>query len=488
MEGYTKIGRIRPNYTGTWNAETAYTVLEMVKNEAGTASYIAKQDVPAGTPLTDEAYWAMVLDAGDVIAAAERATADANNAAQEYAELDGRVDQLSEDIDEIVVKKAPQDYAPDSVDDFVKTGASTNCELSYTDNTLTIDANAAVNHTIGMYIGNRVTVGKSYKISFDYTRLGTNGGVALTDGAGGPTIQMLTDAVSPGRYEGYFTATASMWLTIWMRYDVSTATISNISIIDSDAKTERAIKTELVRGLSAENMDASFLERIGYQQGPCDYDGCEISVFDKILCIGDSLTAGVFNHYADGEAKFVTIGKYSYPTYLQKLTGVPCENMGNGGYTSAGWYDLHAADDLSGFDCAIIQMGVNDAIQYNAWTDTSATAFANIINKLQTENPGVKIFVATIIPATSYTGERYDLISQGIREFVATLNDDNVILLDMAVYGHTADSTAYNRGHLSAYGYWRLASDYKSYIGWYMHNNKDVFGEIQFAGTDYQYN
>lgn len=81
MEGYTKIGRIRPNYTGAWNAGTAYTVLEMVKNEAGTASYIAKQDVPAGTPLTDEAYWAMVLDAGDVIDAAEKATERANKAA-----------------------------------------------------------------------------------------------------------------------------------------------------------------------------------------------------------------------------------------------------------------------------------------------------------------------------------------------------------------------------------------------------------------------
>lgn len=81
MEGYTKIGRIRPNYTGAWNAETAYTVLEMVKNEAGTASYIAKQDVSAGTPLTDEAYWAMVLDAGDVIDAAEKAADRANKAA-----------------------------------------------------------------------------------------------------------------------------------------------------------------------------------------------------------------------------------------------------------------------------------------------------------------------------------------------------------------------------------------------------------------------
>lgn len=119
MEGYTKIGRIRPNYTGTWNAETAYTVLEMVKNEAGTASYIAKQDVPAGTQLTDEAYWAMVLDAGDVIEAAEQAAADANKAAQEYSELDGKVEQLSEEVEQIANDQIPTEYVKQAVDNYV---------------------------------------------------------------------------------------------------------------------------------------------------------------------------------------------------------------------------------------------------------------------------------------------------------------------------------------------------------------------------------
>lgn len=82
MEGYTKIGRIRPNYTGAWDSTVNYTALEMVKNEAGTASYIAKKDVPAGTPLTDEAYWAMVLDVSDVIAESVAATERANAAAE----------------------------------------------------------------------------------------------------------------------------------------------------------------------------------------------------------------------------------------------------------------------------------------------------------------------------------------------------------------------------------------------------------------------
>ena len=99
MEGFVKIGRIRSNYTGTWNAETAYTVLEMVKNEAGTASYIAKQDVPAGTPLTDEAYWAMVLDAGDVIAAAEAAATSANNAATSANAAAAAANQAAQGID-----------------------------------------------------------------------------------------------------------------------------------------------------------------------------------------------------------------------------------------------------------------------------------------------------------------------------------------------------------------------------------------------------
>ena len=57
MAEYTKIGRIRPDYADTWDASRSYTALEMVKSADSYHAYIAKQDVPAGTPLTNADYW-----------------------------------------------------------------------------------------------------------------------------------------------------------------------------------------------------------------------------------------------------------------------------------------------------------------------------------------------------------------------------------------------------------------------------------------------
>ena len=35
-------------------------------------------------------------------------------------------------------------------------------------------------------------------------------------------------------------------------------------------------------------------------ENPCDYNGDEITVFSKIICIGDSITQGTFNHNEGG--------------------------------------------------------------------------------------------------------------------------------------------------------------------------------------------
>ena len=219
----------------------------------------------------------------------------------------------------------------------------------------------------------------------------------------------------------------------------------------------------------------------------CDYDGDEVCVFNKILCIGDSLTIGTFNYIVNGADEYVNDSKYSFPTYLSKITGVETTNKGSGEASSAEWYMQHSNEDWSGHDAAIIQLGVNDYYRYNGWTDTSKNAFSNIVNKLQAENKNIKIFIATIIPATSYSSSIFNVISEGIRSFVLERSDPNVILLDMAEYGHTADISAYNSGHLSALGYYRLAKDYKAYISYYISQNPSKFKEVQFIGTNYVY-
>lgn len=223
----------------------------------------------------------------------------------------------------------------------------------------------------------------------------------------------------------------------------------------------------------------------------CDYSGTAITTFNKCLCIGDSLTYGGFN--ADNVDPDVGIEvlaeKYSYPTYLGKLTGIDIVKKAVGGLTSVAWWNLYGSDDLSGFDMAIIQLGVNDASpsKLNGWTQASIDAFTNIINKLKNENTGIKIFVATTVPAPAFQSTKINEVNAGIKALVQSMNDPNVIVADINTYGHTADSIGYDAGHLTAYGYNRLARDYVSLISYLMDTDMENFRFIQFIGTKYTY-
>lgn len=229
---------------------------------------------------------------------------------------------------------------------------------------------------------------------------------------------------------------------------------------------------------------------------PCDYTGNDIVAFSKCLCVGDSLTAGVFNNN-NGSPEYVSYDKYSYPDNLKRMTGLEVSNEGVGGLSSGEWYTRYENTDLSGYDIALIQLGVNDQIRRDSlgmslaewFADNTRCGFSNIITKLKTENKNIKIFVSNIIPARSYSTPGYLEFSDYLLNWIKTTysNDPNVIPVDLQQYGHTKNTTAYNCGHLSAYGYWRLAKDWMAYVGWYMNNNKDQFREIQFIGTDYWY-
>lgn len=224
-----------------------------------------------------------------------------------------------------------------------------------------------------------------------------------------------------------------------------------------------------------------------YSSNPCDYNQPYINAFNTCLCIGDSLTYGVFNHNESGTTQYTSDPTKAYPIKLQKMTGITCTNEGLSSATFDEWYAQKASVLTSGYDMAIIQLGVNDRFRYEGWTETAETALNNIVSDLQAANEGIKIFVATIIPALGFKGPIFDEISQGIRDAVATINDPNVILLDMAAYGHTADNQGYNVGHLSELGYTRLAMDYRNYISWVMAQNMVAFRNIQNIGTDYYY-
>ena len=229
-----------------------------------------------------------------------------------------------------------------------------------------------------------------------------------------------------------------------------------------------------------------FNETVIYEtsSNPCDYEGDEIRVFKKIICIGDSITHGTFNHNENGNEEYITYPEYAYPQYLRKLSGVEVVNKGLGGRTSVMWWNECKNDDFSGYDCAIINLGINDYYQNVSEVDTRQ-AFANIINALKSANNGIKIFIANITPAYTEGKTIFDNINAIIKNIAE--NTENAYFLDMTQYSHCNKNTPYEAGHLSAIGYLRWAEDYHNYISYIISQNLNDFKFVQFIGTDYTY-
>lgn len=231
---------------------------------------------------------------------------------------------------------------------------------------------------------------------------------------------------------------------------------------------------------------------------PTDYDGGDICAFEKILCIGDSITDGAFNYTAISGQTFTAREALSYPSNLASITGRTVINLGDSGESPSSWWAAHQNDaELTGVDCAIIELGINGSND-ELNTDTK-TAFDSIISALKTRNQKIKIFISSIPTGKAYraqlSSDTYYQKDQWLRTYYDTYyaNDNQVFFLDVARYGHLRDKYSsgnyddYNEGHLSAYGYWRLAMDYRNYISYIMKNSNSDFKNIQFTGTDFEF-
>ena len=54
---YKQLGKVRPTVEGDWSIDKTYTLLSIVYDEVGNASYISRKDVPAGIQITNKEYW-----------------------------------------------------------------------------------------------------------------------------------------------------------------------------------------------------------------------------------------------------------------------------------------------------------------------------------------------------------------------------------------------------------------------------------------------
>lgn len=246
---------------------------------------------------------------------------------------------------------------------------------------------------------------------------------------------------------------------------------------------------------------------------PTKYAGNEISMFSRGICIGDSVTEGSF----DGNGGMV-IKRFSYPAILERITGIKIANAGIAGMTSQTWYEaslnsdsqwgkwvnqewvwntnpinngndvISSELDFSGFDFAVIHMGINDLASTYDNSKTIEEVLENfdtyislIIEKLKTANNGIKIFFATIIPSYApATNPTYKQLNDKIKAIAEAT--ENVYLIDINSYSEIASRPEYNVTHPTALGYHKLANEIKSYISYVISKNLSEFTEIQFVG------
>ena len=246
---------------------------------------------------------------------------------------------------------------------------------------------------------------------------------------------------------------------------------------------------------------------------PVKYTGNEMSMFSRGICIGDSVTEGSF----DGHGGMV-VKRFSYPAILERISGVEIANAGIAGMTSQTWYEaaqnsetiwgkwvnqewvwnsnpansgndvISSTLDFSGFDFAIIHMGINDLapVYDNSKTiDEVLTNFETymnlIITSLKNANSGIKIFLATIVPSYApATNPTYKQLNEKIKAIAEAT--DNAYLMDINAYSELASKPEYNVTHPTALGYHKLANEIKSYVSYIISKNLDEFTEVQFIG------
>lgn len=256
-------------------------------------------------------------------------------------------------------------------------------------------------------------------------------------------------------------------------------------------------------GSSIEGIDTSI---------PTQYNGNEISIFSRGICIGDSVTEGSFDN-ADGGA---IVKRFSYPAILERITGVEIINAGVAGLTSQTWYEatldstphwgtwvnqewvwdmnpvnsgndiISKSLDYSNFDFAIIHLGINDLapLYDNSKTieeilATFETYIGYIIRDLKAANSGIKIFLATIIPSYATPSNlAYKQLNEKIAEIANAT--ESTFLVDLTSYSALASKPEYNVTHPTALGYHKLANEIKSYISYIISKNLDNFTNIQF--------
>ena len=299
--------------------------------------------------------------------------------------------------------------------------------------------------------------------------------------------------------------------------EINTSTLGNYLVRFVLLKTDgSAVSTS---DASVVRFEVPWYEQVADEsEQPQNYQGREICVFDKMVCIGDSIIHG------GGDAPDVSTitpkrtvddQDYSIPTLLHKMYGIETVNLGRSGATTESWYEFYTDPEhpereslWSGYDAALIRIGNNDynycSASPDGYGDTPAEAAVRsktniklIIDKLKQDNPGIRIFLCTLSKANSYdTKAQYRIpLMEAIREIPnehvdpsdenSPLYGESVFIVDTNQYSNYQSSGGYYYGHPTAIGYQAIAQDIGSIISYIIKTQNEKFKWVRWIGTDH---
>lgn len=240
-------------------------------------------------------------------------------------------------------------------------------------------------------------------------------------------------------------------------------------------------------------------------------DGGYTSILREIVCIGDSLSSGEFEHIDEnGNYTFHDKFDYSWGQFIARSAGVKVYNFSRGGMTAQEYMETFAEEN-NFFNpeiipnAYIIALGVNDLLgrkqelgdvsdidikDLNNNKDTFAGWYGRIIQKYKSINPNAKFFFISM-PMENST----DDVANPIKEKHAQLLYDltkifsNSYVIDLFKYAPIYDANFkekfYLEGHLNPAGYRFSAVIISSYIDYIIKTNFKAFKQVGFIGTKY---
>ena len=218
------------------------------------------------------------------------------------------------------------------------------------------------------------------------------------------------------------------------------------------------------------------------------------SIFRKVVCCGDSLTAGYINI---GNGVAATNEDYAWPHYMSLLTGNEYVNCGDSGADVWTWQarerGLPKAMATGKAQAYLVGLGVNDASLVTLGTaadigtenKTYYGGMSKIIRELNAISPKAKIFIQTM-PSTS---EAFKPYSQAIRDIVEAYKDTYPVhCLDLANYLplYQTESILNDAigGHRTAIGYQQFAENLRVIWSEYINTHISAFQDVYSIPID----